>query len=167
MWWWRRIKHSIKCTLKSKYNFSPKNVWLAIGHIRSPIKSVLLHISLQLQSCLWCTSGLMSPTLAPTAAPALALAPGLAPALAPALAPSPASAPVQSNLLETGFDALGSLPSPTPPVSAAVAAVPIVPALTAEPATTTLAPSGGFDASSKRVLCLLHFTNLFRSEVRK
>ncbi|XP_075321014.1 clathrin coat assembly protein AP180 isoform X7 [Odontesthes bonariensis] len=81
--------------------------------------------------------GLMSPTLAPTAAPALA----------PALAPAPASAPLQSNLLETGFDALGSLASPTPPVSAAVAAVPIVPVLTAEPATTTPAPSGGFDAS--------------------
>ncbi|XP_040900603.1 clathrin coat assembly protein AP180 [Toxotes jaculatrix] len=73
--------------------------------------------------------GLMSPTLAPTAATALA-----------ALAPAPASAPVQNDLLESGFDALGSLPSPTPPVPAAVAAVP-------EPATTTPAPSGGFDAS--------------------
>ncbi|XP_070821785.1 clathrin coat assembly protein AP180-like isoform X3 [Chaetodon trifascialis] len=76
--------------------------------------------------------GLMSPTLAPTAAPALA----------PALAP----APVQGDLLESGFDALGSLTSPTPSVPAAVAAVPIVPAVP-EPATTTPAPSGGFDAS--------------------
>nr|XP_033957960.1 clathrin coat assembly protein AP180 isoform X8 [Pseudochaenichthys georgianus] len=70
--------------------------------------------------------GLMSLTLAPTAAPALA----------PALAPAPA--PVQNDLLESGFDALGSLTSPTPP---APAAVPIV------AATTTLVPSGGFDAS--------------------
>ncbi|XP_023266236.1 clathrin coat assembly protein AP180-like isoform X7 [Seriola lalandi dorsalis] len=81
--------------------------------------------------------GLMSLTLAPTAAPALA-----------PLAPAPASAPVQNDLLESGFDALGSLPSPTPPVPAAVAAVPIVPALAApEPVTATPAPSGGFDAS--------------------
>ncbi|KAI9520846.1 hypothetical protein NQZ68_013251 [Dissostichus eleginoides] len=72
--------------------------------------------------------GLMSLTLAPTAAPALA----------PALAPAPAPAPVQNDLLESGFDALGSLTSPTPP---APAAVPIV------AATTTPVPSGGFDAS--------------------
>ncbi|XP_039661467.1 clathrin coat assembly protein AP180 isoform X3 [Perca fluviatilis] len=72
--------------------------------------------------------GLMSPTLAPTAAPALV----------------PAFAPVQNNLLESGFDALGSLTSPAPPIPAAV---PIVPSLP-EPATTTPAPSGGFDASS-------------------
>ncbi|XP_029360574.1 clathrin coat assembly protein AP180 [Echeneis naucrates] len=64
--------------------------------------------------------GLMSPTLAPTAAPALA-----------PLAPAPAPAPAQNDLLESDFDALGSLASPTPPV----------------PATTTPAPSGGFDAS--------------------
>ncbi|XP_036931041.1 clathrin coat assembly protein AP180 isoform X11 [Acanthopagrus latus] len=76
--------------------------------------------------------GLMSPTLAPTAAPALA----------PALAP----APVQGDLLESGFDALGSLSSPAPPVPAAVAAAPIVPAAL-EPVSTTPAPSGGFDAS--------------------
>lgn len=78
----------------------------------------------------------MSPTLAPTTAPTLA----------PALAP----APVQNDLLETGFDSLGSLPSPTAPVPAAVAAVQIVPAAP-EPATATPAPSGGFDASSKWV----------------
>ncbi|XP_030248430.1 clathrin coat assembly protein AP180 isoform X10 [Sparus aurata] len=76
--------------------------------------------------------GLMSPTLAPTAAPALA----------PALAP----APVQGDLLESGFDALGSLSAPAPPVPAAVAAAPIVPAAL-EPVSTTPAPSGGFDAS--------------------
>ncbi|XP_077431369.1 clathrin coat assembly protein AP180 isoform X10 [Vanacampus margaritifer] len=64
---------------------------------------------------------LMSPTLAPT----------VAPALAPALAPAPA--PVQNDLLESGFEALGSLPSPTP----LVPAVPMVPATA----------SGGFDAS--------------------
>ncbi|XP_030012962.1 clathrin coat assembly protein AP180 isoform X4 [Sphaeramia orbicularis] len=74
--------------------------------------------------------GLMSPTLAPTVAPV----------------------PAQNDLLESGFDALGSLPSPTPPVPAAVSAVPIVPATaTAEPAAATTtaaaAPSGGFDAS--------------------
>ncbi|XP_068999493.1 clathrin coat assembly protein AP180 [Embiotoca jacksoni] len=104
--------------------------------------------------------GLMSPTLAPTAAPALApalvlapapaLAPALvlapAPALAPALAPVLASAPVHNDLLESGFDALASLPSPTPLLPAAVAAAPIVPAI-AEPASTTQAPSGSFDAS--------------------
>ncbi|XP_006794887.1 clathrin coat assembly protein AP180 isoform X6 [Neolamprologus brichardi] len=75
--------------------------------------------------------GLMSPTLTPAAAPALA----------PAL--------VQNDLLETGFDALGALPSPAPPVPAVVAAVPIVPApaTAAEPPSTTSAPSGGFDAS--------------------
>ncbi|XP_029928285.1 clathrin coat assembly protein AP180 isoform X4 [Myripristis murdjan] len=78
--------------------------------------------------------GLMSPSLAPSAAPPLAAA----------LAPSPA--PVQGDLLESGFDALGSLPSPTPPVPAAASAVPMIPAA-AEPATTTPAPSGGFDAS--------------------
>ncbi|XP_041844538.1 clathrin coat assembly protein AP180-like, partial [Melanotaenia boesemani] len=74
---------------------------------------------------------------------------GLSPTLAPALAPAPASAPVQNDLLETGFDALSSLPSPTPPVPAAVSAVPIVPAAASatEPASTTPAPSGGFDAS--------------------
>ncbi|XP_078108070.1 clathrin coat assembly protein AP180 [Sander vitreus] len=71
--------------------------------------------------------GLMSPTLAPTAAPALV----------------PAFAPVQNNLLESGFDALGSLTSPAPPVPAAVPIVPSIP----EPATTTPVPSGGFDAS--------------------
>lgn len=88
-------------------------------------------------------SGLMSPTLAPTAAPALA----------PALAP----APVQGDLLESGFDALGSLSAPAPPVPAAVAAAPIVPA-TLEPVSTTPAPSGGFDASSKwMVICWKRF----------
>ncbi|XP_031730379.1 clathrin coat assembly protein AP180 isoform X12 [Anarrhichthys ocellatus] len=71
--------------------------------------------------------GLMSPTLAPTTAPALA----------------PALAPMQNDLLESGFDALGSLASPAPPVPAVV---PIVPAAQ-DPATTTPAPSGGFDAS--------------------
>lgn len=77
----------------------------------------------------------MSPTLAPTAVPPLA----------PAPAPAPASA--QNDLLESGFDALGSLPSPTPPVPLAA---PLVQATTAaEPATTTTVPSGGFDASSK------------------
>ncbi|XP_032373901.1 clathrin coat assembly protein AP180 isoform X3 [Etheostoma spectabile] len=78
--------------------------------------------------------GLMSPTLAPTAAPALA----------PAPAPAPAFAPVQNNLLESGFDALGSLSSPAPPAPASIPIVPSGP----EPATTTPAPSGGFDASS-------------------
>ncbi|XP_032373907.1 clathrin coat assembly protein AP180 isoform X8 [Etheostoma spectabile] len=77
--------------------------------------------------------GLMSPTLAPTAAPALA----------PAPAPAPAFAPVQNNLLESGFDALGSLSSPAPPAPASIPIVPSGP----EPATTTPAPSGGFDAS--------------------
>lgn len=66
----------------------------------------------------------MSPTLAPTAAQALAPL-------------------ASSDLLASSFDGLSSLPSPTPPVPAAVAA--------AEPATTTPAPSGGFDASSKLV----------------
>ncbi|XP_061529809.1 clathrin coat assembly protein AP180 isoform X6 [Phycodurus eques] len=65
---------------------------------------------------------LMSPTLAPTVAPALA--------------------PVQNDLLESGFEPLGSLPSPTPPVPA----VPMVPA-TVEPARIIPALSGGFDAS--------------------
>ncbi|XP_047212947.1 clathrin coat assembly protein AP180 isoform X4 [Girardinichthys multiradiatus] len=77
--------------------------------------------------------GLISPTLAPTAAPALA------PTLAPAL--------VQNDLLETGFDSLATLPSPTPLVPAATSAVPIVPATATELASTTPAPSGGFDAS--------------------
>nr|XP_019946546.1 PREDICTED: clathrin coat assembly protein AP180 isoform X3 [Paralichthys olivaceus] len=82
--------------------------------------------------------GLMSPTLAPTAAPPLAPLAPLAP-LTP-LAPL-APAPAQNDLLESGFDTLGSLVSPTPPVPAAAAAAP-------ESATTTSAPSGGFDASS-------------------
>ncbi|XP_038144476.1 clathrin coat assembly protein AP180-like isoform X7 [Cyprinodon tularosa] len=74
--------------------------------------------------------GLISPTLAPTAAPAVA------------------PAPVQNNLLETGFDALASLPSLTPPLPAAASAVPIAPTAAAtEPASTTPVPSGGFDAS--------------------
>ncbi|XP_028326081.1 clathrin coat assembly protein AP180 isoform X11 [Gouania willdenowi] len=60
--------------------------------------------------------GLMSPTLTPTTAPALA--------------------PVQNDLLESGFDALGSLPSPTPPVPAA-----------ADAASSAAASSGSFDAS--------------------
>ncbi|KAK7886473.1 hypothetical protein WMY93_026094 [Mugilogobius chulae] len=78
--------------------------------------------------------GLMSPTLAPTAALPLAPAPALAPA------------PLQNDLLESGFEALGSLPSPTPPVPAAV---PLIPGTAAtDPAATTTAPSGGFDASS-------------------
>lgn len=72
----------------------------------------------------------MSPTLTPAAAPALA----------PAL--------VQNDLLETGFDALGALPSPAPPVPAVVAVVPIVPAPAA-----AVEPPGGFDASSKWLLC--------------
>ena len=80
--------------------------------------------------------GLISPSLAPTAAPALA------PALAPAMAP------LQNDLLESGFEALGSLPSPTPPIPASVPVVPLVPAATMEPTMVT-APSGGFDASSK------------------
>ncbi|XP_068179457.1 clathrin coat assembly protein AP180-like [Antennarius striatus] len=70
--------------------------------------------------------GLMSPTLAPT----------VAPALAPALAPAQASAPVQNDLLESGFDSLGSLASQAPPAPAAP-----------EPVVTAPAPSGGFDAS--------------------
>ncbi|XP_067368014.1 clathrin coat assembly protein AP180-like [Channa argus] len=75
--------------------------------------------------------GLMSPTLTPTTAPPLA-----------------PLAPVQNDLLESGFDALGSLPSPTPPVSVAAAAVPIISAAAApEQATPTPAPSGGFDPS--------------------
>ncbi|XP_027874271.1 clathrin coat assembly protein AP180 isoform X8 [Xiphophorus couchianus] len=70
--------------------------------------------------------GLISPTLAPTAAPAL----------------------VQNDLLETAFDSLASLPSPTPPVPAAASVVPIAPtAAASEPASATPAPSGGFDAS--------------------
>lgn len=66
-------------------------------------------------------SGLMSPTLAPTAVPSLT------------------PAPVQNDLLETGFDTLGTLPSPTAPL----------PASAAEPPGGTPAPSGGFDASSE------------------
>ncbi|XP_077454426.1 clathrin coat assembly protein AP180 isoform X9 [Stigmatopora argus] len=62
----------------------------------------------------------------------------MAPTLAPALAP----APMQNDLLESGFEALGSLPSPTPPVPA----VPMLPA-TVEAAKTATAPSGSFDAS--------------------
>ncbi|XP_053736512.1 clathrin coat assembly protein AP180 isoform X3 [Synchiropus splendidus] len=75
--------------------------------------------------------GLMSPTLAPTAATALA------------------PAQVQNDLLESGFDTLGSLPSPTPPVPAAVPVVPLAPVTAAapEPAAVAAAPSGGFDAS--------------------
>ncbi|MEQ2187812.1 hypothetical protein GOODEAATRI_008462, partial [Goodea atripinnis] len=79
-------------------------------------------------------TGLISPTLPPTAAPALA------PTLAPAL--------VQNDLLETGFDSLATLPSPTPLVPAATSAVPIMPATATELASTTPAPSGGFDAST-------------------
>uniref|UniRef100_A0A674NCC0 Clathrin coat assembly protein AP180 n=1 Tax=Takifugu rubripes TaxID=31033 RepID=A0A674NCC0_TAKRU len=80
--------------------------------------------------------GLMSPTLAPTAA---------APALAPAMALAPA--PVQNDLLESGFDNLGSLPFPAAPVPAAVAAAPLVPAAT-DPLPSAQAPPGGFNASS-------------------
>eukprot|EP00066_Takifugu_rubripes_P014385 XP_011603651.1 PREDICTED: clathrin coat assembly protein AP180 [Takifugu rubripes] len=79
--------------------------------------------------------GLMSPTLAPTAA---------APALAPAMALAPA--PVQNDLLESGFDNLGSLPFPAAPVPAAVAAAPLVPAAT-DPLPSAQAPPGGFNAS--------------------
>lgn len=79
------------------------------------------------------SSGLMSLTLAPTAAPSLT------------------PAPAQNDLLETGFDTLGTLPSPTAPLPALAAA--------AEPASGTPAPSGGFDASSEwialRFVCLL------------
>lgn len=75
----------------------------------------------------------MSPTLAPTAA---------APALAPAIALAPA--PVQNDLLESGFDNLGSLPSPAAPVPAAVAAAP-------DPITAAQAPPGGFNASSRKI----------------
>lgn len=101
---------------------------------------VVFDVSCLLLYCL----GLMSPTLAPTVVPALAPL-------------APASAPMQNDLLESGFDALGSLPSPTPPVPAAVTAVPIVPAAAApEQGTTTApaptAPSGGFDASSKWIV---------------
>ncbi|XP_029593959.1 clathrin coat assembly protein AP180 isoform X1 [Salmo trutta] len=75
--------------------------------------------------------GLMSPSLTPTAAPA-PLAPTLAPALAPTLAPVSA----QNDLLEGGFDTLGSLPPLIPATPAAADTVP-----------ATAAPSGGFDAS--------------------
>lgn len=78
------------------------------------------------------SSGLMSPTLAPTAAPS-------------------------HDLLETGFDTLGTLPSPTAPLLASAAAV--AAAAAPEPASGTPAPSGGFDASSEwialRFVCLL------------
>ncbi|KAF7656789.1 hypothetical protein LDENG_00036380 [Lucifuga dentata] len=73
--------------------------------------------------------GLISPTLAPAAAPALA------------------PVPVQNDLLESNFDALGSLSFPTPPVPDVVSAVPILPATAPEPATAAPAPSGGFDAT--------------------
>lgn len=76
----------------------------------------------------------MSPTLAPTAA-------------APAL--------VQNDLLESGFDGVGSLPSPAAPVPAAVAAAaaaaPILPAVS-DPVPAAQAPPGGFNASSKAIL---------------
>ncbi|KAK6326033.1 hypothetical protein J4Q44_G00016770 [Coregonus suidteri] len=75
--------------------------------------------------------GLMSPSLAPTAAPA-PLTPALAPALAPILAPVSA----QNDLLEGGFDTLGSLPPLMPAIPAA-----------ADTAPAAAAPSGGFDAS--------------------
>ncbi|XP_032413474.1 clathrin coat assembly protein AP180 isoform X4 [Xiphophorus hellerii] len=68
--------------------------------------------------------------------------------ISPTLAPTVAPAPVQNDLLETGFDSLASLPSPTPPVPAAASVVPIAPtAAASEPASATPAPSGGFDAS--------------------
>ncbi|XP_013875928.1 clathrin coat assembly protein AP180 isoform X8 [Austrofundulus limnaeus] len=69
--------------------------------------------------------GLISPTLAPAA---------------------PTLAPVQNNLLGTGFDVLGSLSSSTPPVSVVVPGAPAS-APGTEPASSTPAPSGGFDAS--------------------
>lgn len=75
----------------------------------------------------------MSPTLAPTAA---------APALAPAMAPA------QNDLLESGFDNVGSLPSPAAPVPAAAAAAPILLAAS-DPVPNSQAPPGGFNASSK------------------
>lgn len=79
----------------------------------------------------------MSPTLAPTAA-------------APAL--------VQNDLLESGFDGVGSLPSPAAPVPAAVAAAaaaaaPILPAVS-DPVPAAQAPPGGFNASSKAILLI-------------
>lgn len=83
----------------------------------------------------------MSPTLAPTAA-------------APAFSPAMALAPVQNDLLESGFDNLGSLPSPAAPVPAAAAAAPIVPAAL-DP--VAQAPPGGFNASSKiSISCLIN-----------
>lgn len=63
--------------------------------------------------------------------------------LAPTAAPSLTPAPAQNDLLETGFDTLGTLPSPTAPLPALAAAA------AAEPASGTPAPSGGFDASSE------------------
>uniref|UniRef100_A0A8C8F182 Clathrin coat assembly protein AP180 n=1 Tax=Oncorhynchus tshawytscha TaxID=74940 RepID=A0A8C8F182_ONCTS len=74
---------------------------------------------------------LLCTLLAPTAAPA-PLAPALAPALAPTLAPVSA----QNDLLECGFDTLGSLPPLMPATPAAADTVP-----------AAAAPSGGFDAS--------------------
>lgn len=96
-------------------------------------------------------SGLMSPTLAPTAAAAPALAPAMA------LAPAPVPVPVQNDLLESGFDNLGSLPSPAAPVPAAAAAAPIVPAAT-DSVPAAQAPPGGFNASSKKISisCLIN-----------
>ncbi|XP_071240448.1 clathrin coat assembly protein AP180-like isoform X4 [Salvelinus alpinus] len=75
--------------------------------------------------------GLMSPSLAPMAA----LAP-LAPTLAPALAPTLAPVSAQNDLLEDGFDTLGSLPPLIPATPAAADTVP-----------AAAAPSGGFDTS--------------------
>ncbi|KAL0984665.1 hypothetical protein UPYG_G00144900 [Umbra pygmaea] len=77
--------------------------------------------------------GLMSPTLPPSAAPVLAPAP-LTPSLAPILTPTPISN--QNDLLESGFDALGSLAPLTP----------VTPAAT-DKAPASSAPSGGFDPS--------------------
>ncbi|XP_043974093.1 clathrin coat assembly protein AP180 isoform X5 [Gambusia affinis] len=68
--------------------------------------------------------------------------------ISPTLAAPAALAPVQNDLLETGFDSLASLPSPTPPVPAAASVVPIAPTAAApDPASASPAPSGGFDAS--------------------
>lgn len=75
----------------------------------------------------------------------------MSPTLAPTAAPSLTPAPVQNDLLETGFDTMGTLPSPTAPLPASTAAAP-------ESAGGTPAPSGGFDASSKSIV--LHFFSL-------
>lgn len=85
----------------------------------------------------------MSPTLAPTAA--------AAPTLAPAMAPA------QNDLLESGFDNVGSLPSPAAPVPAAAAAAPMVLAAS-DPVQTAQAPPAGFNASSKKISlsCLIN-----------